>query len=292
MRTDHGYDCRDHLLAARADVLPRRPARRRHAPRLVRSGRQPVRRLPRALRGHRRGVVPDACDAKGNHRRADRLHAAAGLHGSDRGRVRRPLAAQADAHRERFDPRRSGLVADLLRFDLERLRGARRAELRLRVFRPGTDGHDSHARAGRRADLGQRPDADRVHGQPHRRAGGCRHARRPVRPQRVLLTRRAQLSRVGEPHRIGDHQAACVDESADRIVEQSHPRDLDRHARGNVVRRASRPHPVRRSGDGGGSVHDRMLRSAHRDLRTRLAARAPSGSSAGWWGSDCSPAHS
>ena len=51
---------------------------------------------------------------------------------------------------------------------------ARGAQLRVGVLRAGADGDDPLARADARADVRERADADRLHGQPHRRAGDRR----------------------------------------------------------------------------------------------------------------------
>src|SRR6266540_2655075 len=117
--------------ATSVDDLPRGPRPHGDAARLVRADRQPARGFPRPLRGHQRGDLSHARHAAAGHRRADRLHAAAGAAGSALGRLRRPMAAEADARRERFDSRRSGAVALRDHFDVADLRRAVRPELRV-----------------------------------------------------------------------------------------------------------------------------------------------------------------
>ena len=126
-------------------------------------------------------------------------------------RVRRSLADQADLDRQRSDPRRPGADADSGDVDLAGLRRAGGAELRLGVLRSGADGDDSIARADARVDLGQRADADRLHGQPHHRTGDRGNDRRALHAEGLLRGRRRQLPDLGVADRVGgDHPAGLA----------------------------------------------------------------------------------
>ena len=264
----------DHVSAAGPDVVPRRPAARRHAPRVVRAGRQPSRRLPRALRGDQRRVVPPARDAGAGDRRPDRVHAPARDPRTAVRRVRRSMAAQTHARVERSDPRGARGAAAVLGVAVADLRDPGRAQHRVELFRSGAVGHDPESRPAAGSALGERADADRHDGGPHHRSGGRRGARRRVWREPVLRARYRQLPRVRRPHRYrGDRPAGTRSEGRGRVGEQPRARRAARHVGGHAVHRAPRRAAVRRARDGGGAVHDRLLRSADRDLRPRVAAR-------------------
>ena len=85
----------------------------------------------------------------------------------------KPTLISSDLH-----SRRARAAADSGDVALAGLRRAGGAQLRVGVLRAGADGDDPIARADGRPDVGERADADRVHGQPHRRALDRRRHRR------------------------------------------------------------------------------------------------------------------
>ena len=220
-------------------------------------------------------ILPHARHAAAGDRRADRLHAAAGDARAAVGRVRRSLAAQADAGRERsrFAPGSCSLlfvatsfwqiylVLAALSCVSSFFAPAQSVTIRSHV--------PPHGLMSANALMQMAMMGMRVIGPAA--AGALVAAFGPHVCYAVdFVSFLASAALIG----IGRHRASSVPaERSRRIDQQQGARDPARHGRGNALHRPSRGDLVRGDGDGGRHVRDGLLRTADRRLRARLAAR-------------------